>query len=98
MIKGKLKIKKVYDNTAKHVEIVLELASGVSPDLTVDALFAFTACETSISPNCCVITENKPKFIGVSEILKISTMQTKELLRMELEIKKRRASGKMASG
>lgn len=86
--KGKIKIKKVFDNTAKHVEIVLELASGVSPDVTMDALYAFTACETSISPNCCVIIDNKPRFMGVSDILEISTHQTKNLLRQELEIKK----------
>lgn len=86
--KGKIKIKKVFDNTAKHVEIVLELASGVSPNVTMDALYAFTACETSISPNCCVIIDNKPRFMGVSDILEISTHQTKNLLRQELEIKK----------
>ncbi len=86
--KGQIKIKKVYDNTAKNVEVVLELASGVSPDITIDALYAFTSCETSISPNCCVIVDNKPHFLGVSEILKVSTLRTKELLRQELEIKR----------
>ena len=87
--KGKIKVKKVYDNTAKNVEIILELAYGVSPDVTVDALYAFTACETSISPNCCIVVDNKPKFLGVSDILKISTHQTKDLLRQELEIKRK---------
>lgn len=86
--KGKIKVKKVYDNTAKNVEIILELAPGVSPDVTVDALYAFTSCENSISPNCCIVVDNKPKFLGVSEILKISTLQTKDLLRQELEIKR----------
>ena len=86
--KGQIKVKKVIDNTAKDVEILLELAPGTSPDLTVDALYAFTDCEVSISPNCCVIIDNKPRFLGVSEILKISTFRTKDLLRQELEIKK----------
>lgn len=86
--KGQIKVKKVIDNTAKDVEILLELAPGTSPDLTIDALYAFTDCEVSISPNCCVIIDNKPRFLGVSEILKISTFRTKELLRQELEIKK----------
>ena len=86
--KGQIKIKKVNDNTAKDVEIQLELMPGVSPDVTIDALYAFTDCEVSYSPNACVIVDNKPLFLSVSEILKISTMQTKELLRRELEIKK----------
>lgn len=86
--KGQIKIKKVNDNTAKDVEIQLELMPGVSPDLTIDALYAFTDCEISYSPNACVIVDNKPMFLSVSEILRISTMQTKELLRRELEIKK----------
>ena len=86
--KGKIKIKKVLDNTAKDVEVLIELASGVSPDVTVDALYAFTDCEVSISPNACVILDNKPQFLGVSDLLVISTMRTKELLRQELEIRK----------
>ena len=86
--KGQIKIKKVNDNTAKDVEIQLELMPGVSPDVTIDALYAFTDCEVSYSPNACVIVDNKPMFLSVSEILEISTMQTKELLRRELDIKK----------
>ena len=86
--KGQIKIKKVVDNTAKDVEIALELMPGVSPDVTIDALYAFTECEISYSPNACVIVDNKPMFLSVLDILEISTMQTKELLRRELEIKK----------
>lgn len=86
--KGKIKIKKVVDNTAKHVEIAIELAPGVSPEVTMDALYAFTNCEVSISPNACVIIENKPHFLTVEEILEYSTMNTKDLLRQELEIRK----------
>lgn len=86
--KGKIKIKKVLDNTARDVEVMIELASGVSPDVTVDALYAFTDCEVSISPNACVIIDNKPVFMGVSEMLRISTERTRELLGIELEIKK----------
>ena len=86
--KGQIKIKKVNDNTARDVEIQLELMPGVSPDLTIDALYAFTDCEVSYSPNACVIVDNKPMFLSVPEILRISTAQTKELLRRELEIKK----------
>ncbi len=85
--KGKIKIKKIDDNTAAEVEVAIELAAGVSPDLAIDALYAFTACETSISPNACVIIENKPHFLTVEEILRISTENTKDLLRQELEIK-----------
>ena len=85
--KGKIKIKKVTDNTAKNVEIEVELASGVSPDMTIDALYAFSNCEVSIAPNCCVIVNNKPQFMGVNELLKLSTQHTVELLRMELEVK-----------
>lgn len=84
--KGQIKIKKVEDNTAKDVEIAIELQPGVSPDLMVDALYAFTDCEISISPNSCVILDNKPQFLGVSEILRMSTLKTKELLKRELEI------------
>ncbi len=87
--KGKIKIKKVNDNTAADVEIAIELAPGVSPDLTIDALYAFTSCEQSISPNACVIIDDKPYFLTVEEILRISTEHTKDLLRMELEIKKK---------
>ncbi|MBK8517590.1 MAG: DNA gyrase/topoisomerase IV subunit A [Saprospiraceae bacterium] len=86
--KGQIKIKKVHDNTARDVEIQLELMPGVSPDQTIDALYAFTDCEVSYSPNACVIVDNKPLFLSVPEILNISTFQTKDLLRRELEIKK----------
>ncbi|MBK9254879.1 MAG: DNA gyrase/topoisomerase IV subunit A [Saprospiraceae bacterium] len=86
--KGQIKIKKVTDNTAKDVEIQLELIPGISPDVTMDALYAFTDCEVAYSPNACVIVDNKPMFLSVLEILEISTFQTKELLRKELEIKK----------
>lgn len=85
---GKIKVKKVIDNTAKDVEIEIQLAAGVSPDKTIDALYAFTDCEVSISPNACVIVNEKPMFLGVDELLKISTEKTKDLLRQELEIKK----------
>lgn len=85
---GKIKIKKVIDNTAKDVEVQVQLAPGTSPDITIDALYAFTDCEVSISPNACVIVEDKPHFLGVNEILRISTLNTKELLRRELEIRK----------
>ncbi len=86
--KGKIKIKKVTDNTAEHVEIVIELQPGVSPDVTIDALYAFTDCQNSISPNACVIVDKKPQFLGVSDLLKASVDHTKELLRQELEIRK----------
>ncbi|MCE7994305.1 MAG: DNA gyrase/topoisomerase IV subunit A [Roseivirga sp.] len=86
--KGKIKIKKVVDNTAEEVEILIELASGQSPNITIDALYAFTDCEVSISPNACVIIEDKPHFMSVNEILRINTAQTVELLRRELEIRK----------
>ena len=85
--KGKIKIKKIEDNTAANVEIKIHLPNGVSPDKTIDALFAFTACETSISPLGCVIENNKPNFIGVSEMLRRSTDHTLDLLRAELEVK-----------
>lgn len=84
--KGKIKIKKIEDNTAADVEILIHLFPGVSPDKTIDALFAFTACETSVASLGCVIEDNKPLFIGVSEMLKISTHRTVDLLRQELEI------------
>lgn len=86
--KGKIKIKKVVDNTAEHIEILVELAPGQSPNITIDALYAFTDCEVSISPNACVIYDEKPQFIGVTEILKYNTEQTKDLLKRELEIRK----------
>lgn len=86
--KGKIKIKKVVDNTAKDVEIQIQLAPGVSPDVTIDALYAFTDCEVSISPNACVIIEDKPVFLTVNRILEYNTKQTKELLRRELEIRR----------
>jgi len=87
--RGKIKIKKIDDNTAGGVEIVIQLQSGISPDKTIDALYAFTDCELSISPNACVITdENKPAFIGVSDILRHNTDQTVRLLKSELEIRK----------
>ncbi len=84
---GKIKIKKVTDHTAAKVEVIVELAPGISPDITIDALFAFTDCEVSISPNACVIVDNKPIFIGATELLKIATDNTRELLKKELEIK-----------
>jgi topoisomerase-4 subunit A len=84
---GKIKIKKVTDNTAQEVEIIVDLAQGISPDLTIDALYAFTDCEVSISPNACVIVDQKPEFITVTDLLKISASQTKEMLRKELEIR-----------
>ncbi|NHE58942.1 DNA gyrase/topoisomerase IV subunit A [Cyclobacterium plantarum] len=86
--KGKIKIKKVVDNTAKEVEIQVQLASGQSPNMTIDALYAFTDCEVSISPNACVIIEEKPVFLTVNEILEYNTHQTKTLLNRELEIRK----------
>jgi len=85
--KGKIKIKKIEDNTAAEVEILIHLFPGVSPDKTIDALFAFTACETSVAPLGCVIEDNKPLFVGVSHMLKISTHRTVDLLKQELEIR-----------
>lgn len=84
---GKIKIKKVTDETAKEVEILIELAAGISPDITIDALYAFTDCEVSISPNACVIVDDKPQFLSVHELLRLSTERTKDLLKKELEIK-----------
>src|SRR5205085_6602481 len=84
---GKIKVKKVMDHTAADIEIIIELAQGISPDITIDALYAFTDCEVSISPNACVIVENKPQFLSVHELLKISANNTKDLLKRELEIK-----------
>ena len=87
--KGKIKIKKIDDNTASKVEILIYLPSGISPDKTIDALYAFTNCEVSISPLSCVIEDNKPCFMGVSEILTKSTDNTAKLLKNELEIRLR---------
>ena len=86
--KNKIKVKKVDDNTAANVEIIVHLAPGVSSDKTIDALYAFTDCEINISPNCCVIVDKKPMFLTVSDLLKASADNTKELLRRELEIRK----------
>jgi len=85
--KGKIKIKKIEDNTAQNVEIMIHLAPGISPDVTIDALYAFTDCEVSISPNTCVIKEDKPYFMSVNDILTESTLFTKDLLKQELEIR-----------
>ena len=87
--KGKIRIKKVVDNTAQKVEILISLAKNQSPNITIDALYAFTDCEISISPNACVIVDDRPRFIGVKEILKFSTDQTKKLIKEELEILKK---------
>ena len=84
---GKIKIKKVTDHTAAEVEIFIELAAGISPDITIDALYAFTDCEVSISPNACVIVNKKPQFLSASELLRTSADNTRELLKRELEIK-----------
>ena len=84
--KGKIKIKQIEDNTAAEVEILVHLPNGISPDKTIDALYAFTSCETSISPLGCLIIDNKPHFMGVSEMLKISTDHTVQILKMELEV------------
>ncbi|MCU4166002.1 DNA gyrase/topoisomerase IV subunit A [Carboxylicivirga caseinilyticus] len=86
--KGKIKIKKIDDNTAENVEILIYLPPGSSPDKTIDALYAFTDCEVSISPNACIIKDNKPHFIGVSQILRENTDNTKYLLKRELEIRR----------
>jgi len=84
---GKIRIKKVIDNTARDVEVQIQLATGVSPDITIDALYAFTDCEVSISPNACLIVQDKPLFLPVEEILSYSSEQTLQLLKRELEIK-----------
>ncbi len=86
--KGKIKIRKIEDNTAQNVEILVHLMPGISPDQAIDALYAFTDCEVSISPNSCVIETDRPRFLNVNELLKISTNNTLELLRRELEIEK----------
>ncbi|WP_339788446.1 DNA gyrase/topoisomerase IV subunit A [uncultured Imperialibacter sp.] len=93
--KGKIKVKKVVDNTAKDVEIEVHLAPGVSPDITIDALYAFTDCEVSISPNACVIVDDKPVFMSVNDILKVCTNQTVNLLKRELEIRRAELMEKM---
>ena len=85
--KGKIKIKKIEDNTSSQAEIIIHLAPGVSPDKTIDALYAFTDCEVSISPNSSIIDADTPRFLGVSEILKINTDHTVRLLKLELEIR-----------
>lgn len=84
---GKIKIKKVTDNTAAEVEIQVDLAPGISPDITIDALYKFTDCEVSVSPNTCVIIDQKPHFVSVNQLLKVSADNTKNLLQRELEIK-----------
>lgn len=86
--KGKIKVKQVVDNTAKDVEILIHLQAGLSPEIAMDALYAFTDCEVSISPNACVIVEDKPQFMKVNEILKYNTEQTVKLLKQELQIRK----------
>jgi topoisomerase-4 subunit A len=93
--KGKIKIKQVVDNTAQHVEILISLAAGQSPDIAIDALYAFTDCEVSISPNSCVIIDDKPHFLPVNEILALNTNQTVSLLKKELEIKRRELKEKI---
>ena len=92
--KGKIKIRKIEDKTAKNVDIVIHLPQGTDPDKAIDALYAFTDCESSISPNCCVIFENKPVFLGVSELLELSVQNTVKLLKSELEIRKHDLSEK----
>ncbi|MBL7750360.1 MAG: DNA gyrase/topoisomerase IV subunit A [Chitinophagaceae bacterium] len=84
---GKIKIRKVTDNTAADVEIQVDLAPGISPDITIDALYKFTDCEVSISPNACVIVDQKPQFLGVQDLLRLSVDKTKDLLEQELKIK-----------
>ena len=86
---GKIKIKKVEDNTAENVNIVIHLAKGISPDVTIEALYGFTNCEISISPNCCVIGNSKPEFIGVDELLRLSTDKTVNTLKQELNWEKK---------
>lgn len=93
--KGKIKIKKIEDNTAQNVEVIIHLAPGISPDVTIDALYAFTACEVSISPNTCVIRNEKPHFMSVNDILTENTKQTKSLLKQELEIRLRELQEKI---
>jgi topoisomerase-4 subunit A len=96
--KGKIKVKQVIDNTAKDVEIVIHLQSGQSPEIAMDALYAFTDCEISISPNACVIVDDKPTFLKVNEILKVNTESTVQLLKRELEIRKAELMEKILFG
>ena len=96
--KGKVKVKRIDNNTARTVEIVLHLAAGADPQQTIDALYAFTGCEDSISPNCCVIDNGRPIFIGVTELLKRSADRTKDLLKAELELRKRQLLEKIFFG
>ena len=91
---GKIKIRRVEDNTAENVEILVHLTQGISPEVTIDALYAFTQCEISISPNCCVIIDNRPVFISVSKLLKLTTENTVNLLRKELELLQKNLSEK----
>ncbi len=91
----KIKIKKVTDNTSKEVELEVQLAAGVSPEQMIDALYAFTDCEVSISPNTCIIIDEKPHFLRVNEILKLCTHRTVELLKQELAIKEKELQEKM---
>ncbi len=93
--KGKIRIRKVEDLTSKNVEVVVHLAAGVSPDKTIDALYAFTDCEYGLSPNSCVIRDDKPQFLSVNDILKFNTDQTVQLLKMELEIELKELSEKL---
>ncbi len=93
--KGKIKVKQVIDNTAKDIEILVKLAPGTSPDITIDALFAFSDCEVSISPNACIIHQDTPKFVGITDILKQSVDQTVDLLKQELEIRKQELMERM---
>jgi topoisomerase-4 subunit A len=86
--KGKIKVRKVEDMTAANVEILVHLVPGTSSDKTIDALYAFTDCEISISPNCCVVDDKTPRFVGVSDVLKTSVDNTKYLLQRELEIRR----------
>lgn len=93
--KGKIKIKRVTDNTAQDVEVLIELAPGVSPDVTIGALYAFTMCEVSISPNACVVINDRPHFLTVEDLLRVSTENTKDLLRQELEIRQHELEEKL---
>lgn len=86
--KGKIKIKKIDDNTARNVEIIVHLHTGINPAIAIDALYAFTNCEVSISPNCCIIVGDRPMFTDVRNVLKLTTERTRDLLRQELEIRK----------
>lgn len=95
---GKLKVKKVVDNTAQDVEILIELPSGISPSVTIDALYAFTDCEVSISPNCCVISHGRPEFLSVNEMLKRTVERTQDLLEQELRIRQGELKEKILFG